>query len=142
MELDNGHVYPDKKYIESLLYSSLITLIPGLYAIYRNYYDFGIIHIAIVSTSINYWKYPKIISWERYLDICTVSFGICYTLYYSIITINKIIYLIFLTVGIRLYMLSQYFSSIENYDLSVECHMRMHIIINMGYMILYNGVLY
>ena len=140
MKLHN-YVYPDKTYSRHLLYSSLITLIPGLYALFRKYYDFGIIHIAIVLTSINYWRDPKISSWRRYVDILVVNGGICYTIFRSIKCTNQILFLTFLSVGIVLYALSKYFNNIKNYDLSVDCHMGLHIIINMGYMILYNAYL-
>jgi hypothetical protein len=133
------HVYPDKKYYEPLFYSSLLTLIPGIFAIYRKYYDFAFIQIAIVLTSINYWRDPIVISWRRYTDIILVFSGIAYTIIRSIKGTNQILYLIFLITGIILFILSWHFLFIKNYELSSDCHMALHIIINIGYMVLYNG---
>jgi len=132
-----NRVYPDKKLCNKVLYSSLITIIPGIYAFTKGYYIEAFIQFLIVFTSINYWKDPKFFSWERYLDMFVVIFGLTYVTLGSLKSENKSIFHTFLVSGIICYFLSNYYLDQKEWVISSNLHTLMHILINIGLFLLF-----
>jgi predicted membrane channel-forming protein YqfA (hemolysin III family) len=130
-------VYPHKHLCNKVLYSSLLTSIPGIYAFINGYYIESIVHFLIVFTSINYWKDPRFFSWERYLDKLVVISGLIYLFIRSIKSKNNSIFHKFLILGIICYFLSIYYSKQKQWEYSSNMHTLMHIFINIGIFLLY-----
>jgi len=132
-------VYPDKKLCKQLFYSSLITSIPGIYALKKGYYFEGYMSFFIVFTSLNFWKNPRFFSWERSLDKIVVILALIYLFFFF--TQSKFVkhFHKFLIFGIICYFLSNYYLKKKEWTISANLHMLMHISINIGIFLLYAG---
>lgn len=78
-----------KPYSNFLWYTSWLSCISGLFAVYRGHYYLAPAPFGVWLTSINYWYHPDY-SWRRYIDMIYVHIAIIYkTLYaYNVCFIN------------------------------------------------------
>ena len=115
--------------------SSYITIITILYALYQNQYIFAIMDACVLLTSINYWRKPDY-SWRRYLDMTIVKIAL---VYHCIVAYNNTctMYYIITSIAILCYIISIYYYKINKNWKSTFFHVLLHIIGNIGNIVLY-----
>lgn len=131
----NGLIMP-KSHSNFLLCTSCLSLISGLYALYKQQYNFAIFPLGVFITSINYWIHP-IDNWRRYIDMLYVSFAIITQSFVAYGHPNFKLYLITIIIGALFYPISIYFKNIY-LPLSTLCHSMIHIVANIANFILYS----
>ena len=133
--LYNGLILP-KSHANYLLCTSCMSLVSGLYGLYKKQHNFTIYPLGVFIASINYWIHP-INNWRRYLDISYATFAIVTQsiLSYDLPNVNK--YISLMTLSSLCYPLSFYFQH-KNLALSTFCHSLIHIGGNIANIILYS----
>jgi hypothetical protein len=116
-------------------------LFPALFAFYKGYTVVGLIQLTIFFSSLNYWKDPKIDSWQRKLDIVCVVFGVSYQILCSFGAEYQGVYSLFIALGVLSYFYSKKLLEKKKWWPSVYFHSLMHVLINTGIVILYSGAL-
>ena len=97
----------------------------------------GFMGIILIGTSLNYWRNPLKNSIRRIIDIIWVCIVVPYH-YYLSFKLNVIVSCVFMTIGILMYPLSNYFLyKYNNYKSSTICHCLLHICISIGACLLY-----
>jgi len=120
---------------------SWISLFTSSYAAYNNYYDLALVPGSIFLTSINYWRKPDY-SWRRYLDIIVVQIALMYQLIRAYNSEYSTTYYSFTFSGITMFFVGVYYhkKNEEKYVWrSTMCHISLHILANIGNVILYSG---
>ena len=120
---------------------SWICFFNSLYAAYNKYYDLSLALGSIFLTSINYWRKPDY-SWRRYLDIIVVQLGFMYQLTKAYNSEYSLIYYSFTFSGITMFFVGVYYynKNEEKYLWrSTMCHISLHVLANIGNVILYSG---
>jgi hypothetical protein len=114
-------------------------LLTSIYAVYNEHYTLSIAPFIIGLTSINYWRYP-IRSYRRKIDLVAVKSMILYQTCMIQNAQYKTIYISILLVGVVLYIYGyyQYYYN-QKKRLSLYAHCMVHILGNIGCIILYSG---
>ena len=97
-----------------------------------------IIPFSVFVTSILYWHKPDY-SWRRYLDIGVVISGLLYKLYYAFSTTIYAEYYAIMVLAISCYGISTYCAN-KHAGLSTFWHCMLHIIANVGNIVLYSNL--
>ena len=139
----NGYYYEDNLVLPIghawlIWHIAFIHFLSSMYAIYRQYYIFVPIDLGAVATSLNYWRYPKIKCWQRYVDIIYVQFCLYSHLYYAIYSTMMEGYLFFTIIGMSSYLVSNYYIS-RNIYYATLFHIGVHIMGFVGNVALYSG---
>ena len=129
--------YPEQYAI--LWRSSWLALGTGSYAIYRHHYDYATICYIVWLTSLNHWQYPRMTSWNRYLDVSCVRLSLAYHLITAFYRENVIPYYILILLGILCYYTGDLYYAQNNYWTATYCHLLVHILGNVGNVILYSS---
>jgi hypothetical protein len=131
-------IYLYNEYIH-LYRISWCLILTGLYGVYNSHYILTIAQFLIGFTSLNHWRYP-IQSYRRMIDlVCVKSMA-----FYKIYMIQDAEYLtlyktIFLCVSI-IYLFGYYqYNYANNRKVSLYAHLLVHILSNIGCIILYSG---
>lgn len=122
-----------------LIYNtSFFTLVTFISAIYNGHYMYSIFPSSVFLSSILYWYKPDY-SWRRYFDMVVaktcivsqllISYNAQYAVPYYIITLS----------GMACYPIGIYYYSKNKHWESVYSHLGVHILINIGAIILYSG---
>ena len=123
----------------SLIYrTSYLSLLSSLYAIYRCHYAVSLLPASIFLTSIHYWKKPDY-SYRRYLDMAVVKSAIVCQHYVAYNAQYANIYYGIFAVGLFAYPIGIYYYQKKDYWKSTYAHMALHLMANIGSMILYSG---
>lgn len=131
----------DRKHYIHMYRTSHIFLLSFFYGILRQHYSVAIVPGLIFLGSINYWKNPDY-SYRRYLDIGITTSGVIYQNYMAYnAEYAKLYYLICLT-GILSYPLGIYYYRKMDYWKYTYAHCSLHIIANIGTIILYSGYIF
>jgi len=127
---DNLLAYP--KGIYNWIFNvCFIHIIYILFAFYNELYLCGFLGIALFTTSLNYWKYPILNSYRRYIDIIVAIIAISYHYYLSIIK-NNLFATLIMSLGILMYPLNHYLYNNNYIKQSVVCHCLLHILNSLG----------
>jgi hypothetical protein len=137
-ELDSNLLLNIEQY--SLIYKvSYITLFTCLYAIYnKTPYNFAMLPGCIFISSIIYWYKPDY-SWRRYFDMIIVKSCIGYQYATAYNAQYAIPYYTITTIGILFYPIGIYYYTVNNSWASTYSHIAVHILVNIGHIILYSG---
>ena len=130
----NGLIVP-RLHANYLFLTSCLSLVSGIYALYKKQYNFAIYPLGVFITSINYWIHP-INDWRRYVDMIYVTFAIISQSFCAVEHPNFKPYLITIVIGVLFYPVSRYFQTIY-LPLSTLCHSMIHIVANIANFILY-----
>jgi hypothetical protein len=117
---------------------SWLSLLSGIYALYRQHYYLAPAPIGVWLTSINYWRYPDY-SWRRYVDIIYVHTALVYQIVKAYNMQNAKEYYMILAIGVAFYPIGVYFHSHKKLWLSTICHSQIHIFGNISNFVLYMG---
>ena len=131
----NGLIVP-RLHANYLFFTSCLSLVSGIYALYKKQYNFAIYPLGVFITSINYWIHP-INDWRRYVDMTYVTFAIISQSFYAFEHPNFKPYFITILIGALFYPVSRYFQNIY-LPLSTLCHSMIHIVANIANFILYS----
>jgi hypothetical protein len=99
----------------------------------------GLIQLAVLGTSLNYWKHPRLDSWQRKLDMVCVAGAVSCQLVSAVGAKYQNVYYLFVALGVKSYFYSKFLSSRQRWWESVYFHSLMHALINIGVLALYSG---
>lgn len=135
-----NYYYTLRSHHNYLWYISFSCGISCLVAIYNNKQIYAITSGGAFLTSINYWRKPEN-NWKRTLDLCWIALICIYQFWdaHKYEAAQKYYYCILL--AISNYPLSNYLLRNEYYVTSTFCHGLIHIIANIGNIILYSSSL-
>ena len=121
-----------------LFTTSWMTLFSAIYCYYRGHGWITAFPSSIWATSILYWWHPDY-SWRRYLDIAIVNSSLLtqHILVYN--AEHAVPYYVFCLTGAGSYVLSIFFYRANEFWASTIAHAALHILTNIGTLILYSG---
>ncbi len=117
---------------------SFVSAFSCAYAAYRGHYDIAIVPCSVLLTSLNYWRLPTY-GWRRNLDIACVCSGLIYQNIRAYRLSNAVPYYYLMGTASLLYPMSVYFYKKKCYWWSTYVHCMLHIIANIGNVVLYSG---
>jgi hypothetical protein len=117
---------------------SYLSLFSALYAFYMTHYSLAIVPGSVFLSSIHYWKKPDY-SYRRYLDMAVVKTAVIYQHYMAYNAQYANMYYGILYVAMLSYPIAVYYYNKKDYWKSTYAHMMLHIIANIGNIVLYSG---
>jgi hypothetical protein len=117
---------------------SYLSLFSALYAFYRTHYHLVIVPGSVFLSSIHYWKKPDY-SYRRYLDMAVVKSAVIYQHYMAYNAQYANTYYAILYIAMLSYPIAIYYYNKKDYWASTYAHMILHIIANIGNIVLYSG---
>ena len=117
---------------------SYFSLISSLYALYRGHYHLVMVPASVFLSSINYWRKPDY-SYRRYLDMIVVKTAVSYQHYMVYNTDNAMLYYAIVYIGLLSYPIGIYYYNKGDYWKSTYFHIFLHIISNIGNIVLYSS---
>lgn len=129
-------LYPDQSYF--LWKVSWLSFISAIYAISQGYNDLAFVPGGVFLTSLNYWRYPDY-SWRRTLDVNYVRVALSYQLLRSYNSEYAIEHLILMIVAVSCFPIGWKYYANDQWWRSVYIHSLVHIIANIGNIVLYSG---
>ena len=128
------------KYSKRIYYISYLTFTSIFTSLYLKLYDFSLLTILVLLTSLNYWKHP-VNNWRRTLDMYIVIMSFLYTMnksiYGNIYNRHRQVYYLCNLLGICFYTLARKNKCKHKSSLY---HCGIHVISNVGNIILYLGL--
>jgi hypothetical protein len=125
-------------YSKIIFYLTFLMIGTFIYALYKKYYLLALCGVVVFLTSINYWRKPTN-SWQYYIDIITVRFGILYHIYRAYMAQYMVEFYAIMFVVLNFYPLSVYCKQIKNSKISTFSHCIFHIMLNIACVVLYSG---
>ncbi len=130
------HVVP-REYGKMITRLAPLSIISGIYAFLMGHgYDIAIVPLSVGCTTYIYWYNPTY-SWRRKLDICTVIVMCFYQAYRAFGAEYAYYYYTCHLLGIISYILGIYYK--HKMYIGLLLHTGIHILPNIGNMILYSG---
>jgi len=117
---------------------SWLTFFSAMYCYYVGHQWITLLPAMIWSTSILYWYYPDY-SWRRYLDIGVVNCSLFIQHVIAFNAENAIPYYVCCIVGTGCFVMSIFLHKAGHYWASTYAHAGLHILTNLGTLILYSG---
>ena len=102
------------------------------------HYNLAIVPGSVFITSIHYWKRPDY-SYRRYLDMVVVKTALIYQNYVAYNAEYSTIYYTILLFALLSYPVGIYYYHKKDYWKSTYAHISLHIIANVGNIVLYSG---
>lgn len=118
---------------------SYVSFFVALYALYRQQYALVIVPSSVFIGSRLYWYKPDY-SWRRNLDMVIAYTMVVYQYGMAYNSDMAVPYYIVTTTGLCCYQVGVYYYSLGDTWSSVYYHAMLHILANMGNVILYSGV--
>jgi len=134
--LYNGLILP-KSHSNYLFCTSCLSLVSGLFGLYKKQYKFVIYPLSVFVASVNYWRHP-VNNWRRRIDQTFATFSIISQTINAIGMPNYNPYLITMSSATICYPLGYYFQH-KYLPMSTFCHSLIHIVANVSNFILYSG---
>ncbi len=140
---DFNHVilgYPNGIY--QYIYNIALVLHPFhiYYAFHYKMPECGIFGLILYGTSLNYWRYPRIGSWRRSLDMVVAKSAIAYHLYLSLFTSNKLITTLPIEIGSSLYFISYHLHKKHYHKIAAGMHCILHALVSFGAIFTYSDL--
>lgn len=133
----SGIVIP-KRQANFLWVLAWLSLVSGLYAISRGYYDLAPVPLGVWATSLLYWQHPDF-SWRRYFDMAFVHLAMVYQIWRAVGAENMNAYYATLAVACVFFPLGTYFHARKMQWPSTICHGGVHVMGNVSNFVLYSG---
>uniref|UniRef100_K3W6P6 Uncharacterized protein n=1 Tax=Globisporangium ultimum (strain ATCC 200006 / CBS 805.95 / DAOM BR144) TaxID=431595 RepID=K3W6P6_GLOUD len=140
--LKNSSVAPPvlpPQYSSRLFRSSFTTCFSVYLAARNELWYCAAMAFLVLMTSLNYWRHP-VVGWRRTVDMTAVFLGMVYHLYCSSYVVNRmyqVFYVLFIFKTAYCYMRAR---DAANKDVSSAWHCGVHIMGNLGNMLLYTGL--
>jgi hypothetical protein len=135
-KLNSVILYPEQSYF--IWKVSWVSLISCVYAIYQGYNDLAIVPGGVLITSLNFWRHPDY-SWRRTLDMNYVRVALSYQLLRSYNSEYVTEHLLLMIFAVSCFPISWKYYNNGEWWISVYIHSLVHIIANIGNVILYSG---
>lgn len=117
---------------------SFLSLGSSIYAIYNGYHILSLCPGGVFLTSINYWRKPDY-SWRRYLDMIYVKLALSYQFYKAYKSQYMVQYYTIMILAMMCYPIGIYYYNKKFYWHSTYAHCGLHILANIGNVVLYSG---
>ena len=117
---------------------SFVSAFSCAYAAYRGHYELTIVPGSVLLTSLNYWRLPTY-GWRRNLDIACVWSALIYQNIRAYRMSTAAPYYRVMGIASLLYPMSIYLYKKKRYWGSTYAHCMLHIIANIGNVVLYSG---
>ena len=131
-------IYLYNEYIK-LYRISWCIILTGLYGVYNGHYTLSIAPFIVAFTSLNHWRYP-IQSYRRMIDLICVKSAAIYKTYLIQDAQYITIYKSFFVCVALIYIFGYYqYNYANNRKVSLYAHLLVHILSNIGCIILYSG---
>jgi hypothetical protein len=88
--------------------------------------------VALLATSLNYWRYPVICSRRRTIDMVVAKSSIAYHLYLSLYATNRVLTTLPILTGSGLYVASFYLYEKKYVNSAAVCHCLLHALVSIG----------
>ena len=98
--------------------------------------------VALLATSLNYWRYPVICSRRRTIDAVVAKSSIAYHIYLSLYTTNRMHTTLPFLTGSGLYVASFYLYKKKYVKSAAVCHCLLHALVSLGASMLYKDYYY
>ena len=134
-----SHLQP--KQYKTIFRISFLSLGSSMYAVYNRHYLLSLCPGGVFLTSINYWRKPEH-SWRRTLDMTYVLLALMYQLYKANRSEYRIQYYTLTLIAGSMYPLAIYYSRQKRYWHSTYAHCGIHVIANIGNIVLYSGKMF
>jgi hypothetical protein len=118
--------------------TAYLSVLSCAYALYQQQYSLAIVPGSVFLTSIHYWKQPDY-SYRRYLDMAVVNTAAIYQYYRALNAEYANLYSAFFFMSVASYVLGVYYYNKKAYWNSTYAHMSLHILANIGNLVLYSG---
>lgn len=115
-----------------------ISLIAGIYGLWRGHYTLAPVPLGVFINSLNYWRDPSPTSIRRYFDILWAISGLIYQLWRSVNSQYAVAYWIVMFITVCFFPLGHAVHSTSAW-LGTFCHAMVHVGGNIGNVILYSG---
>jgi hypothetical protein len=125
--------YPDGIYQRIYLTALVLHPLHICTAFYYRFYMCGFMGIALYATSLNYWKYPRIDSFARPLDMVVAKSSILYHLY---LAPSNSLPAWLIVAGSSCYLMSLVIDKI-NPLVAANLHCGLHVLVSLGATLLY-----
>ena len=120
-----------------LWWSSWQPLFAGSYAAYRGHYGFAALCYLVTLTSLNYWRYPTLVTWRRTMDIACVQIALWYHIISAYSMANAVPYYITTGMGMVFFVAGVKAHTWGYPWPSTLCHVMVHVLGNGGNLFLY-----
>ena len=117
---------------------SWLTLFSAIYCYYSGHNWITLFPMMIWSTSILYWYYPDY-SWRRYLDIAVVNSSLLTQHIIAFNAQNALPYYVCCILGTGCFFMGAFLHAGGYYWASTYSHIGLHVLTNLGTVILYSG---
>ena len=88
--------------------------------------------VALLATSLNYWRYPVICSRRRTIDMVVAKSSIAYHIYLSLYTTNRMHTTLPFLTGSGLYFASFHLYEKKYVKSAAVCHCLLHALVSLG----------
>ena len=122
-----------------ILYVSGLCVVSMAVAYGCGLYDCMVVVCLVFLSSINYWRHP-VYGTRRNIDICIVILSCIYLCIRSFHCKYQLYYIVCLFLAIASFIVSCHFYNQSNYDFTALFHMYLHILSNVGNVILFIGL--
>ena len=122
-----------------LWYICWLSILSGMYAIYKKHYWLSLIPFGVFLLGTNYWRNPESNCWRRYVDMSFVFASIIFNIYVSIYAENGKYHNFFNSLAIMCYPISGLFYNYGYIKISTLLHVCLHIFANIALYCLYSG---
>ncbi len=129
-----------RNYGQMIAHLAPISILSGLYGLWMGHgFDIVIVPFSVGCTTYLYWHNPTY-SWRRNLDMATVTVMCLYQAYRALYAEYMFMYLLFHATGIASYLCGMhYYYNKEEHYIGMLFHVGIHILPNIGNMVLYSG---
>ena len=135
-KLNSVILYPNQSYF--IWKVSWLSLISSIYAISQGYNDLAIVPGGVFLTSINYWRDPDY-SWRRTLYMNYVRVALSYQLIRSYNSEYAIAHFLCMVAAVSCFPIGWNYYANNQWWRSVYIHSMIHILGNIGNIVLYSG---
>jgi hypothetical protein len=117
---------------------SWLSMVSAAFAFARGYVDLAFVPLGVGITSLLYWSKPDY-SWRRYLDMAYVQLALWYQIYRAAAAENRTAYLVITLSSVAAFPVGVYFHRRGITWGSTLAHGMVHILGNLGNIVLYAG---
>ncbi len=125
---------------KAIKYCSSLSLLTGLYAIYRGNPELAKVPFSVFCTSVLYWHWPTY-GWRRNLDIINTQICLWWQLYRATNSEYRVYYYSTKSIAILLFGLGWVAAWNNRSWTGTMCHIGVHVVGNIANIILYSGKL-
>ena len=115
-----------------------LSLLSAIYSFYMKQYNLAIVPSSVFIASRLYWYKPDY-SWRRYFDMTVIKACVVYQLSLAYKSEYAAVYYPIALTGLVFYPIGIYFYSKHETWASTYSHLAMHVILNIGNIVLYSS---